>query len=49
MDPDTNQLKFITSTVCKNILRKGCNYSSILKRINDIIKGVKCNFIEQNC
>ena len=30
---------------CKNI----CGYNITLKRIDGIIKGVKYNFIEQNC
>ena len=29
---------------CKNV----CDYNITFKRIDDIIKGIKCNFIEQN-
>ena len=39
MDPDTNQLKFITSTVCKNIVQKVVTIVVFLKELMILLRG----------
>ena len=39
MDPDTNQLKFITSTVCKNIVQKFVTIVVFLKELMILLRG----------
>ena len=47
---NANQQKFTISVICKNVVENFVTiYSITLKRINDIVKEVKCNFIKQNC
>ena len=39
MDPDTNQLKFITSTVCKNIVQNVVTIVVFLKELMILLRG----------
>ena len=39
MDPDTNQLKFITSTVYKNIVQKVVTIVVFLKELMILLRG----------
>ena len=49
MGPCANQYEFATKTVCKNIVKKFVSIALLLKELMILIKGKKCNFIEQNC
>ena len=40
---------FVILTICKNVYRKVSGYNITFKRINDIVKGAKYNFIDHNC
>ena len=47
---NANQQKFTISVICKNVIENFVTiYNITLKRINDIVKEAKCNFIKQNC
>ena len=44
-----NQYEFVTSTVCNNVVKKFVAIALLLKELMILLKGAKCNFIEQNC
>ena len=46
--PSANQYKFYTSTVCKNVVKKFMAIALLLKELMILLKGAKCNFLEQN-
>ena len=51
-EPNTVTVRYKSRPYIKSLqkyCRQICGYNITFKRINDIIKGAKCNFIEQNC